>query len=161
MLILGIDPSLRGTGWGIISAQGNRLAGIAWGEVPNPASRPVTACLLEIHRGISEAIATYSPQAAAVEALIYAKNARTALVMGQARGAALVAVASAGLEISEYAPTRVKQGVVGTGGAAKGQVGFMVRALLGLKETPPPDAADALAVAITHAHATLAGRRTI
>lgn len=161
MLILGIDPSLRGTGWGVLSAEGNRLAGVAWGVVRNPPSLPVTGCLLEIYRGLAAAIAAHRPQAAAVEALIYAKNARTALVMGQARGAAMVAVAEAGLEIVEYAPKRVKQGVVGVGGAAKSQVGFMVRALLGLTETPPPDAADALAVAITHAHATLAGRRTL
>ncbi len=161
MLILGIDPSLRGTGWGILSAEGNRLVGIAWGVVRNPPSLPVTGCLREIYRGIAAAIAAHRPQEAAIEALFFAKNARTALVMGQARGAALVAVAEADLEIVEYAPKRVKQGVVGVGGAAKSQVGFMVRALLGLTETPPPDAADALAVAITHAHATLAGRRTL
>jgi crossover junction endodeoxyribonuclease RuvC len=159
MRILGIDPSLRGTGWGVISAEGSRLSGVAWGVVRNPPALPLLDCLREIHRALAEAIAAHRPDAAAVEALIYAQNARTALVMGQARGAALVAVAEAGLGVVEYAPKRVKQGVVGVGGAAKSQVGFMVRALLGLTETPLPDAADALAVAITHAHASLAGRR--
>ncbi|MCC7519333.1 MAG: crossover junction endodeoxyribonuclease RuvC [Verrucomicrobiae bacterium] len=153
MVILGIDPSLRGTGWGVISADGGRLAGLAWGVLRNPPSRSVSDCLAEIHRGIAAAIAAHVPRVAAVEALFHARNVRTALVMGQARGAALVAAAEAGLEVFEYAPKRVKQGVVGVGGAAKSQVGFMIRALLGLVETPPPDAADALAVAITHAHA--------
>lgn len=153
MLILGVDPSLRGTGWGVISAEGSCLGGVAWGVLRNPPSRSVSECLVEIHRGLAGVIALHRPQTAAIEALFYAQNARTALVMGQARGAALVAVGEAGLEVVEYAPKRVKQGVVGVGGAAKGQVGFMVRALLGLVETPPTDAADALAVAITHAHA--------
>lgn len=161
MLILGIDPSLRGTGWGVISAEGNRLRGVAWGVVRNPPSLPLPSCLVEIHRQLAEVIATWQPAEAATEALFYAQNARTALVMGQARGAAVVALADAGLKITEYPPKRVKQAVVGVGGAAKSQVGFMVRALLGLTEIPPPDAADALAVAITHAHATLAGRRAI
>lgn len=159
MRILGIDPSLRGTGWGVIAADGDRLGGIAWGVLRNPPSRSVTACLVEIHRGLAGVLAAHRPGVAAIEALFYAQNARTALVMGQARGAALVALGGAGLEVVEYAPKRVKQGVVGVGSAGKGQVGFMVRALLGLIETPPPDAADALAVAITHAHAMRGGGR--
>ena len=152
MLILGIDPSLRGTGWGIVEAEGSRLRSPAWGVIQNaPGIRP-SRCLVAIHRKLAEVIATHSPEVVAIEGLFFAQNIRTALTMGQARGAAILAAAEAGLDIHEYAPRRVKQSVVGVGAAGKNQVGFMVRALLGLTETPEPDAADALAIAITHFH---------
>ena len=107
---------------------------------------------MEIDRQLTEVISEYQPTQVAVEGIFYAQNIKTALIMGQARGAALLSAAKAKLEIFEYAPRKIKQGIVGKGAASKNQVGFMVRALLGLVETPPPDAADALAVAITHAH---------
>ncbi len=160
MIILGIDPSLRGTGWGILEANGPRFSSSAWGVIRNPPALLPSRCLVAIHERLAEVIAAHHPEVAAVEGLFYAQNLRTAITLGQARGAALLAAAGAGLEIYEYPPRRVKQSVVGLGGAGKNQVGFMVRALLGLSRTPEPDAADALAVALTHANARgPAGRR--
>ena len=152
MIILGIDPSLRGTGWGILTVQGSSFAAPAFGVVHNPAKLRPSLCLVAIHQKLSEVIATHSPTEVAIEGLFYAQNIRTALAMGQARGAALLAAAEAGLKIFEYAPRRVKQSVVGVGAASKNQVGFMVRTLLGLTQTPEADAADALAIALTHAN---------
>ena len=107
--------------------------------------------MVEIYQFLMNVIEAYSPTEIAIEGLFYAQNIRTALTMGQARGVALLTAANAQLEIFEYAPRRVKQSVVGVGGASKNQVGFMARALLELTETPEPDAADALAIALTHA----------
>ena len=107
-------------------------------------------CLVAIHEKVRELIARHQPDCAAFESIIYVQSMRTAIVLGTARGAALLAAAQHGLPIHEYAPRRVKQSVVGRGGAQKEQVGFMVRALLGLTETPAPDAADALAIGLTH-----------
>jgi crossover junction endodeoxyribonuclease RuvC len=149
MIILGIDPSLRGTGWGIL----DRTSGspvVHYGCIRNAPNVSHSACLLQINHSLAKIISSFSPQEVAIEGLFYAQNIKTALTLGQARGAAILAAASAGLEVFEYAPRRVKQSVVGKGGAAKNQVGFMVRALLELKETPEPDAADALAIALTH-----------
>ena len=150
MVILGIDPSLRGTGWGIIEADGPRLQASAFGVIRNPPSRKPSICLLTIRKNLSEIIERHTPAVVAIEGLFYANNMRTAFTLGHARGAAILTAAEAGLEIFEYAPRRVKQSVVGVGSAAKSQVGFMIRTLLSLKETPPPDAADALAIALTH-----------
>lgn len=150
MIILGIDPSLRGTGWGVLESDNNRVSAIAWGVVRNPPKVRPSHCLLKIHTTLTEIIKEYRPVVLAIEGLFYAQNIQTTLTMGQARGAALLVAAQSGLEIFEYAPRRVKQSVTGAGKAAKNQVGFMVRALLALKETPEPDAADALAVALTH-----------
>ncbi len=151
-MILGIDPSLRGTGWGILKVQNSKITSSAYGAIRNPRSLRSSLCLAAIHQKLSHVIITHAPEVVAIEGLFYAQNIRTALMMGQARGVALLAAAEAGLEIFEYAPRRVKQSVVGVGGAAKRQVGFMIRTLLGLTETPEPDAADALAIALTHAH---------
>lgn len=158
MLILGIDPSLRGTGWGVIRVDGSRLEGVAFGVIRHAREMRHSQCLVSIRQHLAEVISCYSPSEAGIEGLFYAQNIRTALVMGEARGAAILAVAEAGLKIFEYAPRRVKQSVVGVGAAGKNQVGFMVRALLGLKETPEPDAADALAIAITHVNSRKSGR---
>jgi len=152
IIILGIDPSLRGTGFGILVAHGSRVQARTFGVIRNPPNLRPSQCLVAIRKRISEVIEQHSPDVVAIEGLFYAQNIRTALTMGQARGAALLAAAEAGLQIYEYAPRRVKQSVVGKGAASKNQVGFMMRALLGLTETPEPDAADALAIAMAHAN---------
>lgn len=157
MIILGIDPSLRSTGWGVVETTPSASSALAYGVIRNPAGLRPSLCLVAIRKTLSEVIVRHAPATVAIEGLFHAQNIRTALTMGQARGAALLAAAEAGLEIFEYAPRRVKQGVVGVGAAAKNQVGFMVRALLNLREIPQPDEADALAVALTHAH-SLRGR---
>jgi crossover junction endodeoxyribonuclease RuvC len=150
MRVLAIDPSLRGTGFAIIEQVGRELRALEYGTVRNAPALLPSGCLVAIHERISELIQRHSPDCAAFEAVIFVQSYRTAITLGAARGAALLAAASRGLPIYEYAPRRVKQSVVGRGGADKGQVGFMVRALLGLTETPTADAADALAIALTH-----------
>ncbi len=160
-IILGIDPSLRGTGWGILLTEGSQLRASAFGVIRNKPSVLPSACLVMIREQIASLIRTYAPTVVAIEGLIYAQNVKTAITMGQARGAAILAAAEAGLEIYEYAPRRVKQSVVGLGGAKKSQIGFMVRALLSLSQTPEPDAADALAIAMTHANARSSNGKTL
>jgi crossover junction endodeoxyribonuclease RuvC len=150
MRVLAIDPSLRGTGFAVVESLGGKLRALDYGTIRNAAALLPSSCLIAIHERIGEAIRQHAPECAAFEAVIYVQSYRTAITLGAARGAALLAVASKGLPIYEYAPKRVKQSVVGRGGADKNQVGFMVRALLGLTETPPADAADALAIALTH-----------
>ncbi|MDD2709019.1 MAG: crossover junction endodeoxyribonuclease RuvC [Verrucomicrobiae bacterium] len=149
-VVLGVDPSLRGTGWGVLESEGGRFKVGGFGVVKNPPGLRPSQCLVRIREVLAEVIRSRQPTVMAVEGLYFAQNMRTAFVMGHARGAVLLAGAEAGLDIYEYAPRRVKQSTVGVGGAAKKQVGFMVRAVLSLTETPPPDAADALAIALTH-----------
>jgi len=151
MIILGVDPSLRSTGFGVIEAAGNALRGLAFGEIRNKPSVLPSRCLVRIHDQIRDCIAAHQPDAFVVEGIIYVQSTRVAITMGHARAAAILAAAEAGLPVFEYAPRQVKAGVTGLGGAGKAQVGRMVRALLGLAAVPPPDAADALAVAICHA----------
>lgn len=151
--VLGIDTALRTTGVGVVEATGPRLLAIEYGLLRNPARRPLSACLAHIHAALTELIARTAPGAVAIEGAFFSRNARTALTLGQARGAALAACAAAGLPIYEYAPRRVKQAVVGFGGAEKGQVRAMVMRLLNLREEPAEDAGDALAIAISHLHA--------
>ena len=148
--VLAIDPALRNTGWAIIERQGRKNVALAWGVIRNPPKLLPSSCLAEIARSFREVIKKYQPNVCGIEATIYVQNFQTAITLGAARGAALVSAAEAGLEIYEYPPRRVKQAVVGRGNADKSQVAFMVRALLGLAETPPHDAADALAIGITH-----------
>lgn len=150
-VIFGLDPSLRSTGYGIVRAEGRDLRAIAYGEIKNGAKVIPSRCLEVIHREVSSLLARHKCDAAAVEGVIYLQNVQTAVTLGAARGAALLALAQAGLPIFEYAPRRVKAAATGRGGAQKAQVSFMMRALLGLTENPPPDAADALAIALTHA----------
>jgi crossover junction endodeoxyribonuclease RuvC len=150
MRVLAIDPSLRGTGFAILEKAGTKLRALEFGTIKNKPALLPSGCLVAIHERIMELIAQHAPECAAFEAVIFVQSYRTAITLGAARGAALVAVAGRGLPIYEYAPRRVKQSVVGRGGADKSQVGFMVRALLGLTETPAADAADALAIGITH-----------
>jgi crossover junction endodeoxyribonuclease RuvC len=153
-VIFGLDPSLRSTGYGIIRAEGRDLHALAFGVIKNPDKLTPSRCLVAIHQQITDLLQQHKPDAAAVEGIIYLQNYQTAITLGSARGAALLAFAEAGLPIYEYAPKRVKAAATGRGGAQKAQVGFMMRALLGLTENPPPDAADALAIALTHAQNT-------
>jgi crossover junction endodeoxyribonuclease RuvC len=148
--VLAIDPALRNTGWAIVERQGRKNVALAWGVIRNAPKLLPSSCLAEIARCFRGLIEQYRPNVCGIEATIYVQNFQTAITLGAARGAALVAAAEAGLEIYEYPPRRVKQAVVGRGNADKAQVAFMVRALLGLSETPPHDAADALAIGITH-----------
>jgi len=148
--VLAIDPSLRSTGYAVIQRTGNKMSALEYGTIKNAANLLQTGCLVAIHERVRELIEKHQPDCAAFEAVIFVQSMKTAIILGTARGAALLAAAQRGLTIHEYAPRRVKQGVVGHGGAQKGQVAFMVRALLGLTETPASDAADALAIGITH-----------
>jgi len=150
MRVLAIDPSLRATGFAVLENEGRKVRAVVYGTIKNAASLLPSGCLVAIHERVLELIQTHQPECAVFEGLIYVQSHRIAITLGAARGVALVAAASHGLPIYEYAPRRVKQSVVGRGGADKGQVGFMVRALLGLTETPAVDAADALAIGITH-----------
>ncbi len=153
-VIFGLDPSLRSTGYGIIHLEGRDWRALAYGVIKNPDKIVPSRCLVAIHQQVTDLLQKYQPDAAAVEGIIYLQNYQTAITLGSARGAALLAFAQAGLPIYEYAPRRVKAAATGRGGAQKAQVGFMMRALLGLTENPPADAADALAIALTHAQNT-------
>jgi len=150
MRLLAIDPALRKSGFAILEKEGRKIRALAHGVIRNHTELSLTQCLLEIHRQTDQLIAQYLPECCAVESVIFVQNSRTAVTLGAARGSALLAAAQHGLSIFEYPPRRVKQAVVGRGAAQKAQVGFMVRALLGLAETPDPDAADALAIGLTH-----------
>ncbi len=150
MRIVAIDPSLRGTGYAVLEKVGGKIRALTYGTIKNHAQLLPSGCLVAIHERVSEVLREYEPECAAFEAVIFVQSYKTAITLGTARGAALLAAAGRGLPIYEYAPRRVKQSVVGRGGADKAQVGFMVRALLGLTETPAADAADALAIGITH-----------
>jgi crossover junction endodeoxyribonuclease RuvC len=153
MLILGIDPGTAIMGYGLVAQQGNRLKQIKYGVIRTEAALPLAARLLQLHQGLEQLIQAYQPDAVAVEELFFNKNTRTALAVGQARGVILLAAEQAGLEIAEYTPLQVKQSVVGYGRAEKRQIQEMVKLLLCLTEIPKPDdAADALAIAICHAH---------
>lgn len=150
--LLGIDPGLRVTGWGVIEVAGDRLAHVASGTVESEAASPLAERLVAIHRGLAAAIAAERPECAAIEETFVNKNAVSTLKLGQARGVALLTAALAGLEVAEYAATTVKKSVVGVGHGSKEQVRAMVRMLLPGCGVTDSDAADALAVAICHAH---------
>lgn len=149
--ILGIDPGLRRMGWGVICADGTRLSAVAHGVVTPPTDAALSVRLDHIFQAVTDLVAEHRPDEAAIEEAFMAANASSALKLGHARAAALLAPARAGLPVAEYAARLVKKSVVGTGGAEKGQVAAMVGVLLpGTRATA--DAADALAVAICHAH---------
>ncbi len=150
MRILAIDPSLRSTGFAVMENSGQQIRSVEFGIIKNTATLLPSLCLVAIRERLADVIKSRTPECAALEGVIFVQSHKTAITLGAARGAAILAVAERGLPIFEYAPRRVKQAVVGRGAAAKNQVGFMVRALLGLTETPPPDAADALAIGLTH-----------
>lgn len=150
-VLLGLDPSLRGTGYGIIRCTKPFPQALAQGTISCPADWPRSRCLARIAQVLRGVLRRHRPSICVVEGLFYAQNLQTALVMGEARGAALATIAEAGLEIYELAPRKVKQAMVGYGAAQKLAVARMVQRLLGLKEVPAPDAADALALALAHA----------
>lgn len=150
MRILAVDPSLRGTGFAVLEAKGTSISCLDYSVVKNAASMSQEACLMAIHGAIAGAIECHSPSAMAIEKVIYVQSYPTAIILGAARGVAVLAAAQRGLPVHEYPPKRVKQAIVGKGAAAKEQVAFMIRALLGLAETPPSDAADAIAIGLTH-----------
>ena len=150
MIVIGIDTSLRSTGYGVLSVEGSRMRCVACGNIPNKATLPLTACLKVIHAKVVELIATHKPDVMAIESVIYGKNAGTMLVLGEARGAVLTAAAEAGVPAYEYEPRRMKRAVCGNGMAEKEQIQRMIRTLLALPELPQNDAADALGLAICH-----------
>lgn len=152
MRLIGLDPGLQMTGWGVIEAHGSRLVHIANGCVASDAGRSLADRLVQLHDGLAGVLATYAPAAAAVEETFVNKNPSSTLKLGQARGVALLVPALAGLPVAEYAPNHIKKSVVGTGHAAKEQIRAMVRVLLPGVKIEGADAADALAVAICHAH---------
>ena len=152
MRILGLDPGTATTGYGIIDVDRGELRLVAYGAILTPAGDPPERRLQSIFRQANDLINTYNPDRAAVEQLFFGRNITTALAVGQARGVLMLALANAGIPMSEYSPPKIKEAVTGYGKAEKAQIQLMVRHLLDLQETPhPDDAADALAVAITHA----------
>ena len=154
MVVIGIDPGTARTGYGVVSqGQDGSLQMLAYGVIETPAKSEMPQRLLQLFQELNSILLLHQPADAAVEKLFFQSNVTTAISVGQARGVALLCLAQAGLEVSEYTPMEIKQAVAGYGGAKKDQVQQMVRALLGLREIPrPDDAADALAVAICHIH---------
>ncbi len=152
MRILGLDPGLRQSGWGVIEADGGRLRHVADGTVRTTDSGALADRLAELYHGVAAVIAHHAPETAAVEETFVNRNPTSTLKLGQARGVVLLAPATAGLAVTEYAASAVKKAVVGSGGAAKKQVGMMVGTLLPGAAGTSNDATDALAVAICHAH---------
>ena len=153
MIILGIDPGTAATGYGAISLTGTKIKVLMYGVISTPSGRAAHHRLKMLSEDLHSLFQTLEEPEVAVEQLFFSKNTKTAIAVGQARGVSLLAAANAGCELSEYTPTQVKQSVVGYGAADKSQVQYMVKAILSLKEIPKPDdAADALAVAICHAH---------
>ena len=159
MRILGLDPGLGTTGWGLIQAEGNRLGHVANGQLKTDPSAPLPRRLAALADQLEALIAEQRPDAAAVEEVFMNKNPQSTLKLGQARGVALMVAARAGIDVGEYAPRLVKKAVVGVGNAEKVQVHAMIQRLLPGVEIAGPDAADALAVAITHAHHLATARR--
>jgi crossover junction endodeoxyribonuclease RuvC len=152
--ILGLDPGSRVCGYGVIDAVGGSLRYVECGVLTAPESRPMEQRLGEIAKGLSEVIAELSPAVAAVEDVFTYQNPRSALALAQARGMALAVLGMAGVRVTSYPPAVVKKAVAGVGGAPKEQIARMVQALIGLRSLPRADATDALAIAITHGHAT-------
>ena len=161
--ILGIDPGLRNTGWGMIATDGTRLSFLACGTVHSDGKAPLAERLKQLNEGIAAVIRGWTPDEAAIEETFVNKDARATLKLGHARGVSMLACAVAGLAVDEYAPNLVKKTIVGAGHAEKDQIHMMVKVLLPKADPASPDAADALAVALTHAQhrAALARERLL
>lgn len=153
MIVLGVDPGLAHTGWGVVETRGAMCRARAYGCITTKASDPLVQRLDSIFQQISDAIERYGPTQLAIEKIFFGENVRSAIATAQARGAAMVACGQAGLEVGEYTPMQIKQAIVGTGAADKRQVIYMVRNVLALDHDPRPDhCADALAAAVCHAN---------
>jgi len=152
MRILGIDPGLQKTGWGIIAYTGHKLDFIACGLIKTQAALPLYARLAQLDSGLAQVMALHQPAEAAVEETFVNRNPASALKLGQARGVCMLAPARQGLEVAEYAANLVKKSIVGTGHASKDQIGMMIKTLLPKCGKPREDEADALAIAVCHAH---------
>jgi crossover junction endodeoxyribonuclease RuvC len=150
--ILGIDPGLRRTGWGVVDVEGNRLMYVACGSVETNAKASLAERLVAIHDGLSRIVSDFTPDEAAVENTFVNKDASSTLKLGQARGVALLIPARAGIAVAEYAPNLVKKTIVGAGHGEKAQIRMMIGVLLPKADPSSDDAADALAIAVTHAH---------
>src|SRR5256886_13416691 len=158
MRVLSIDASLRNTGVAIIDADHGKARALYYGVIHNAKTLRSSSCLVAIRDRLGELIHTHEPDCCALESVIYVQSYKTAILLGAARGAAILAAAERGLPVFEYAPTRIKQATVGRGNADKNQMAFMIRALLGLTKTPGPDEADALAIGLTHLRAEESAR---
>jgi crossover junction endodeoxyribonuclease RuvC len=150
--ILGIDPGLRRTGWGVVAIEGNRLSFLACGSLATDDKAGLAERLLAIHDGLRRVVDEHAPDEAAVEATFVNKDAAATLKLGQARGIAMLVPAIAGLPVAEYAPNQVKKTIVGVGHGEKGQIRMMIGVLLPKADPRSEDAADALAIAVCHAH---------
>jgi crossover junction endodeoxyribonuclease RuvC len=153
VIALGIDPGTRHLGWGVVSREGNRLLHVAHGVIDLDTKQPLARRLIQLERELGIVIGRYQPAVGSVETLFFHKDAQAAAKLGHARGVVLLSLSRAGVEVAEYAPARVKRTIAGRGQADKHQVAMMIRALLGLEELPRFDAADALALAVTHLRA--------
>ena len=153
MRVLGIDPGTRVVGWGVVESRGSALRAVAFGALRAPASKEVPERLRILHEGLRALVAEHRPDRVAIEEAFFGKNVRSALALGEGRGAALLAAALEGVPVVQFPPATVKKAVTGRGAAEKAQVAAMVKVILGLPAVPePPDAADALAVAIGAIH---------
>ncbi len=150
MRVLSIDPAIRNTGYAVLEGDHRQAVALDYGTLSLPQKLPQSRCLLAIHEKVCSLIEQWRPEEVAIEAIIYVQSHRTAITMGSARAATVLAAARYDLPVMEYPPTCVKLATVGRGGAGKQQVAFMMRAMLGLTETPAPDAADALAIGFSH-----------
>lgn len=159
MIVLGLDPGLGCTGWGIIAAEGNRLSHVANGQIRTDPKQPLAERLLKLEQELGAVIERHAPASAAIEEVFLARDPQAAIKLGHARGVLMLAAARRGLDIGEYAARLVKKAVVGVGAAEKPQVHAMVQRLLPGAKIAGADAADALAVAITHAHHLATARR--
>ena len=160
MRILGIDPGYAILGWGVIDVVGNRFSVVDYGSILTDTKMEMPARLQVLYNGLTELIHKYKPDDASIEQLFFNSNAKTAILVGEARGVAVLACANGNLNIGEYTPLQIKQALVGYGRADKKQVQYMVKTMLNLKSVPKPDdTADALAAAICHAHS--AGRKDV
>jgi len=150
MRVLSVDPAIRNTGYAVVEGNERQARALDYGVISIPAKHKQSFALAAIRTTLFNLIKKWEPDEVAVEGIIYVQSVKTSIAMGAARAPIMIAAADAGLKVYEYAPKRVKQAVVGNGNANKDQVAFMIRALLGLSETPPHDAADALAIGLAH-----------
>lgn len=150
--VLGVDTSLRSTGAAVVERSGNRLKAVTHETIRISASQPHSVCLETLHRRLTDLIGRTEPGTLALEGVFHSRNAKTAVILGQARGVVIAVGALHGLPVYEYAPRRVKQSVCGSGAASKEQVGRMIMSMLGLPSLPPDDESDALAIAVCHCH---------